>query len=134
MVSESDSKIPGAVPRLHGHVPLRTIRRKLLPRRPGRDAGLEQYCTMYTQHADPDVDHAVPTILVLTPIVDPGSSLPYYHPAVSHLAFRYIQEEHPRLQIEVVPLPGIETDINSRLFRTSLALLDTLHRYGYGAG
>jgi tRNASer (uridine44-2'-O)-methyltransferase len=32
-----------------------------------------------------------------------------------------------------VPLPGTATDVSSRLYRTALALLDTLHRYGYGA-
>ena len=37
------------------------------------------------------------------------------------------------LQIEVIPLPGTPTDPNSRLYRTCLALLETLHRYGWGA-
>jgi tRNASer (uridine44-2'-O)-methyltransferase len=39
----------------------------------------------------------------------------------------------PMLQIELIPLPGTPTDPNSRLYRTCLALLDTLHRYGWGA-
>jgi tRNASer (uridine44-2'-O)-methyltransferase len=129
-LSESEEDIPSEVPQLKGHVPLRTIHRKLLPRRPGRDAGLEQYCTMYAPGTTTD---SLPTVLILTPILVSGSSLPYYHPAVSHLAFRYIQACPPRLQIEVVPLPGTATDVSSRLYRTALALLDTLHRYGYGA-
>jgi len=37
------------------------------------------------------------------------------------------------LRIEVIPLPGTATDPDSRLYRTSLALLDTLHRYLWGA-
>jgi tRNASer (uridine44-2'-O)-methyltransferase len=37
------------------------------------------------------------------------------------------------LQIEIIPLPGTTTDPNSRLYRTCLALLETLHRYGWGA-
>jgi tRNASer (uridine44-2'-O)-methyltransferase len=37
------------------------------------------------------------------------------------------------LQIELVPLHGTPTDPNSRLYRTCLALLETLHRYGWGA-
>jgi tRNASer (uridine44-2'-O)-methyltransferase len=98
-----------------------------LPRRPGRDAGLEQHCTLYGT----DADH-VPTMLVLTPIVSLGSQLPYYHPTVLHLAFRYISSSRSILRIEVVPLPDTPTDLNSRLYRTCLALLDTLHRYGWG--
>ncbi|KAI0702522.1 DUF1613-domain-containing protein [Cytidiella melzeri] len=129
-VSESSTDIPSAVPRLEDHIPIQTIHRKVLPRRPGRDAGLEQYCTMYASDKE---DQSVPTVLVLTPIIQPGSSLPYYHPAVSHLAFRYLQTDPPRLQIEVIPLPDTATDVSSRLYRTSLVLLDTLHRYGYGA-
>lgn len=112
--------------------PLRNIHRKLLPRRPGRDVSLEQNCTLYgATTTDTDTPH--PTTLVLAPIVYPGTSLPYYHPTVSHLAFRFITSDPPTLQIEVLPLPNTPTDQNSRLYRTCLALLDTLHRYGWGA-
>jgi tRNASer (uridine44-2'-O)-methyltransferase len=65
-------------------------------------------------------------------MVSPGSSLPYYHPTVSHLAFRYISSEPLSLRIEAVLLPNTPTDLNSRLYRTCLSLLDTLHRYGWG--
>jgi len=71
--------------------------------------------------------------LVLTPTISPGESLPYYHPAVSHIAFRYIDSDPPSLRIELKPLPNTSTDLNSRLYRTCLALLETLHRYGWGA-
>jgi len=59
------------------------------------------------------------------------SILPYYHPSVSQLAFRYLNHEQ-MLQIEVVPRPDTPTDLNSRLFRTCLSLLETLHRCGWG--
>jgi tRNASer (uridine44-2'-O)-methyltransferase len=62
----------------------------------------------------------------------PGGELPYYHPTVTHLAFRFIPSED-RLRIEVVPLPGTPLDLGARLYRTCLALLETLHRYGWGA-
>jgi len=71
------------------------IHRKLLPRRPGRDSSLEQLCTLY---GTPD-----------------GPVLPYYHPSVSQLAFRYLNHEQ-MLQIEVVPRPDTPTDLNSRPF------------------
>ena len=74
--------------------------------------------------------------------------MPFYHPTVSHIAFRYIRGvlssgnsetfDQARLRIEVIPLPSTTstpppTDPNSRLYRTCLALLETVHRYGYGA-
>ncbi|KAH7908397.1 hypothetical protein BJ138DRAFT_1012903 [Hygrophoropsis aurantiaca] len=143
--SSPPSPFPPKIPHIPGLHPISNVHRKLLPRRPGRDAPLEQNCTLYGydegEHAD------VPCTLVLTPLGDP-SSLPYYHPAVSHLAFRYISHtkfgalgntvvdtDRPGniLQIEVTPLPNVPTDPGSRLYRTSLALLDTLHRYGWGA-
>lgn len=36
------------------------------------------------------------------------------------------------IRIEAVPLPDTPLDLNSRLYRTCLALLETLHRYGWG--
>ena len=121
-----------AVPRLEGYHPVRCIHRRLLPRRPGRDGALEQYCSLHASES------GNPHTLILTPIVAPGTSLPYYHPSVSHLAFRFIHslidaDTSPRLRIEVLPLPNTPTDPNSRLYRTCLALLETLHRYGWGA-
>ncbi|KAG1733136.1 hypothetical protein EDB19DRAFT_1731825 [Suillus lakei] len=120
-ISDSDTTIPSSVPRLEGYCPVRNVHRKLLPRRPGRDSGLEQHCTLYAL----------------------GNRLPYYHPTVSHLVFRFIPSNitttsnsastQPALRIEVVPHPGTPTDPNSRLYRTALALLDTLHRYLWGA-
>ncbi|CDO76632.1 hypothetical protein BN946_scf184868.g46 [Trametes cinnabarina] len=130
IVSESATDFPPGIPTLDGFRAVRNIHRRLLPRRPGRDAGLEQHCTLYT--AEPGDDDR-PVLLVLTPIVEPAAPLPYYHPAVSYLAFRYIAAEVPLLRIEVVALPSTPTGLDSRLYRTCLALLDTLHRYGWGA-
>lgn len=127
---DSTSDIPPTAPELHGFRRVRNIHRNLLPRRPGRDAGLEQHCTLYSLSAG---DDDCPAVLVLTPIVEDGGSLPYYHPTVHHLAFRYIPAETSLLRIEIVPLPGTLTDSDSRTYRTCLALLDTLHRYGWGA-
>ncbi|KAK0200270.1 hypothetical protein DFS33DRAFT_138475 [Desarmillaria ectypa] len=121
---DMNTEFPTEIPRLDGFEPTRCIHRRLLPRRPGRDAALEQYCTLYSK------GESASSALVLTPL---GSPLPYYHPAVSHLAFRYLKSEPATLRIEVLPLPDTPLDPNSRLYRTSLALLDTLHRYGWGA-
>jgi tRNASer (uridine44-2'-O)-methyltransferase len=80
---------------------------------------------------------------VLTPILPPdgGGVLPYYHPTVTHLAFRFVAPTSPAaaaaaaaaLRIEAVPHAGTSLDPSARLYRTCLALLETLHRYGWGA-
>ncbi|KAI6001500.1 hypothetical protein EDC04DRAFT_2583934 [Pisolithus marmoratus] len=135
---------------LEGYRPVRAIRRRLLPRRPGRDASLEQTCVFYAAAVTAGTED-VASLLVLTPLLKVGEALPYYHPAVRRLAVRYVQniqessgEEsettlaHGMLLIEAVLLPSGPTpphppDPNSRLYRTCLALLDTVHRYGWGA-
>ncbi|KAH0835040.1 hypothetical protein J3R83DRAFT_10777 [Lanmaoa asiatica] len=86
-------------------------------------------CTRLTTGAHRDM----PCTLVLSPLIPPGASLPYYHPTVRHLAFRFVPCTPPILCIEAVVLPGTPSDPNSRLYRTALALLETLHRYGWGA-
>ncbi|KAH7918838.1 hypothetical protein BV22DRAFT_1123595 [Leucogyrophana mollusca] len=58
----------------------------------------------------------------------------YHPPAVSHLAFRYIPSclSPTTLRIEVIFLPNTPADPTSRIYRTALALLGTLHRYSWG--
>ena len=129
-VSDTSTNFPAATPRFDGLRPVRNIHRKLLPRRPGRDAGLEQHCTLYAPEGGED---GTPMVLILTPILEAGATLPYYHPTVRHLAFRYVALEISLLRIEIIPLPDTPTDLNSRIYRTCHALLDTLHRYGWGA-
>ncbi|KAG2124635.1 hypothetical protein DEU56DRAFT_963486 [Suillus clintonianus] len=137
-ISDSDNTIPSSAPCLEGYSPVRNVHRKLLPRRPGQYSGLEQHRMLYAFGTGEFA--CLPSMLVLTPLVPEGESLPYYHPTVTHLAFRFIPSNltttsdstfaQPALRIEVTPLPGTPTDLNNRLYRTALALLDTLH---YGA-
>ncbi|KAF8639015.1 hypothetical protein AX17_001793 [Amanita inopinata Kibby_2008] len=128
--SEWDSNFPALIPRIAGFHPVRCIRRKLLARRPERDASIEQFCSFYGAE-----DDSTPQVVVLTPIVEPGNTLPYYHPAVHHLAFRYLPSTYnsEAIRIEVKPLDNTPTDPNSRLYRTCLSLLEMIHRYGWGA-
>ncbi|KAH7917383.1 DUF1613-domain-containing protein [Leucogyrophana mollusca] len=94
------------LPGLHPHS---NVHRKLLPRRPGRDAALEQHRTLYAY--DEAEFAGLPCTLVLTPLAEKESLL-YYHPAVFHLAFRYIPSclSPTTLRIEVIPLPNTPTD------------------------
>ena len=127
---EISSDFPPSIPRLRGKRIICVIHRKLLPRRPRRDASIEQYCSLYVSE---DASYTSPDTLILTPITK-NTPLPYYHPTVTHLAFQYLPSSpNSTLRVEVIPLPGTATDPNSRLFRTCLALLDTLDRYGWGA-
>jgi tRNASer (uridine44-2'-O)-methyltransferase len=147
-------EVPVGVPEIVGFRSVRNIRRKLLARRPGRDPPIEQNCTLYIRcskdsHCGDDEragrgeeDAERISCVILSPILKPGEAMPFYHPTVTHLAFRYIASDasgdNARLRIEVVPLPSTPsapppTDPNSRLYRTCLALLETVHRYGYGA-
>lgn len=131
VVREEASSFPEPTPSFQGFRKIRYIHRRLLPRRPERDTPLDQFCTLYATVTSDDTP--LLDMLVLTPVLEPGGSLPYYHPSVRHLAFRYLFTDPPLLQIEIVPLPNTPTDVNSRLFRTCLSLLETLHRYGWGA-
>ena len=154
VIDDSVAEFPDVVPVLEGLQPVRNIHRRLLPRRPTRDARLEQHCTLYAPSPSPSphpIDEVAanplhlythPTVLVLTPILPPdGRNLPYYHPTVTHLAFRFVESTSSSsptptattLRIEAVPLPGTSLDPGARLYRTCLSLLETLHRYGWGA-
>ncbi|KAH9176343.1 DUF1613-domain-containing protein [Lactarius sanguifluus] len=135
VIEESAEVFPVSVPLLRGLRPVRNTHRRLLPRRPTRDSGLEQHCTLYapSHPSGPDAFH--PTVLVLTPILPSDGSLPYYYPTVTHLAFRIVpptSSESAVLRMEALPLPGTSLDQGGRLYRTCLSLLETLHRYGWG--
>ena len=139
VIQDSVVGFPDLVPALQDLQPVRNIHRKLLPRRPTRDAGLEQHCTLYapsTSHPT-DAESLHPTVLVLTPLLPSDGVLPYYHPTVTHLAFRFLppttSSDSAALRIEATPLPGTSLDPGARLYRTCLSLLETLHRYCWGA-
>lgn len=146
-------------PHIPNYVPNRILTRRLLPRSLKRDAPMTQFCTFYHQEIStgtsaPDQDsHArsVSTLIILTPELDAESpKVPFYHPPVSHLAFHYIAPDPvssispplPTLQIEIIPLSNRDTgekrelddyaNPNSRLYRTCLALLETVFRHGWG--
>jgi len=141
VIQDSIAGFPDLVPALQDLQPVRNIHRKLLPRRPTRDPAIEQHCTLYAPSNShlTDAESLHPTVLVLTPLLPPDGVLPYYHPTVTHLAFRFIpataspSSEAAALRIEVIPLPGTSLDPGARLYRTCLSLLETLHRYGWGA-
>lgn len=92
----------------------------------------------------PSSPHAesLPTLVILSPRFEGDSqSLPWYHPPVRHLAFRYLPssadgKRSSKIRLEVVLMDPQEEeslrDSKSRLYRTCLALLETLFRFGKG--
>ncbi|KAF8318644.1 DUF1613-domain-containing protein, partial [Clavulina sp. PMI_390] len=132
---------PTAVKIIPGYVPTRNLLRRLLPRQKNRDPSLDQDCTfLVAQSSSGAAPHAsedstvLPTLVVLSPRFDDPDdlSLPWYHPPVKHLAFRYIP---PTLEVVLVDHERdapLVRDSSSRLYRTCLALLETLYRYGRG--
>ncbi len=70
------------------------IRRRLLPRRPIIDGSLTQECFFYEAMEGGDAASEAPTepkeaLVVLCPEVATEADIPYYHPKLRKLAFRY---------------------------------------------
>lgn len=138
----------------------RTLTRKLLPNRPGRDDSLLQRCIFYEAQAA--------RLVVMEPLVRSKDEMPYYHPEVRKLGFRYEQTEATveggseaagKVIISIIlfdedrkgvlqgdrdlgpldsfgstdePRRTTQTSLPNRLYRTCHHLGDQVHRYGWG--
>jgi tRNASer (uridine44-2'-O)-methyltransferase len=119
--------------------PSRVIRRRLMPRRPF-DGPLLQSCIFF-RHSSEDSSQG---LLVMLPQLD--SPLPFYHPKVAGIAFSFWHNDpnsDPTMRVDYLPhndfpfpdRPSPEAPTlppSSRLYRTALALLDSVHTHGYG--
>ena len=130
---------PSTLRNLSGFRAYRNLLRRLLPRQPQRDVPLDQDCSFYMEFAHEDVqeDKQACCLMILSPRLESGQQLPWYHPPVRHLAFRYVEGEHgsASIRIEIIPTEdsiSAPTDPKSRLYRTCLALLETVYKYGKG--
>ncbi|KAF8317514.1 uncharacterized protein EI90DRAFT_3085214, partial [Cantharellus anzutake] len=133
---------------------VRNMVRRLIPRMPQRDRGVDQDCTFLVadahsmEHEDGAEDVS---LVILSPRIeiDPEDgkeiTLPWYHPRVRHLAFRYTTNDsgEASLRIEIIPLDSAAgtsigltdnggVDTTSRLYRTCVSLLETIFKYGRG--
>lgn len=70
-----------------GYHKSRSIRRQILPRRPTRDLPLVQDCSFYRSNGG-GADEKT-GLLVMLPHSDRPEDIPYYHPVLRKLAFRY---------------------------------------------
>lgn len=118
---------------------MRVVRRVLCPRQPKRDRPLTQTCVYYAGESLSGSTDKSPSVLVLSPeLSEEHPAPPFYHPAVAHLAIRYVANQESgsagHVVIEVVrlvPDSGNGT-FSERLVKTCVSLLEGVHRVGYG--
>ena len=131
--------------------------RRILPRRTHIDRGMLQECAIYTKgeaagivvyttlrSSDPSTEK--PNAFIMDqPYHDhdwpTAHDVPYYHPVVRRIAFRYTQcaecmkegpQGHLRIDFSFFPDEARPIPPSSRLGRTAISLLRLLHQHGYG--
>lgn len=116
----------------------RTVRRRLLPRKPS-DGTLAQNCHFYESlHGADGMLIMIPELSSRTP-----EAVPFYHPQVAGLAFLYFSSSNGSdgtLQIDYLPLEDVELGAilpgqpywpsTSRTYRTALQLLSLIAKHG----
>lgn len=121
----------------------RTIVRQLIPRNPQLDKPLIQTCQFFRRQGINGDEEAEQMLVVYTPHVDRPEDVPFYHPEVSQLAFLHTWQpassssepqqsdaESGTLTLLYRLFPG--TSLETKLSRTALRLLQTVHKHGQG--
>lgn len=119
----------------------RTIVRQLIPRNPQLDRPLVQTCHFFRQQ-DGDAEK---NLILYIPHAETPEEVPFYHPTVSQLAFLHTWRPSTASPSNRSPdspsSPGCLTllyrsfpslPISSKLERTALKLLQTIHKHGQG--
>lgn len=117
---------------------MRTIVRQMVPRNPQLDKPLVQTCHFLSK----DDDQGEENVVVYLPHVQERSELPFYHPAVSRLAFSHTWNNtssptssggtHLAGTVSVSYCLFPTTSLTTKLSRTALRLLETVHKHGQG--
>jgi tRNASer (uridine44-2'-O)-methyltransferase len=143
-VDQSDTKVDVQPinAQWQGFEKIRTIVRRLIPRNPQLDKSLVQTCHFFRTRAldGADANHAEPEKLLILyiPHVDTAEDMPFYHPAVSQLAFLYEQtvlsasEQPQNNSITILYRLFPQSTLDNKLSRTALRLLQTIHKHGQG--
>ncbi|KAK4634385.1 tRNA (uracil-O(2)-)-methyltransferase [Fulvia fulva] len=115
----------------------RTIVRQLIPRNPQLDRPLVQTCHFFRRLDGGKED----TVVMYVPHVDNADEMPFYHPAVSQIAFTHTwsthgasisaSNEHQGTMTLLYRLYS-GTTITTKQERTALKLLQTIHKHGQG--
>lgn len=125
--------------------------RRLLPRRTQIDRGMLEECALYARGDEGVVVYtSLRTSQQEHEKMDPDmlrrgytaedqptrAAMPYYHPCVQRVGFRYVATARDAgvISVDYVLFPGDSVPVASasRLGRTALALLRLVHQHGYG--
>jgi tRNASer (uridine44-2'-O)-methyltransferase len=121
----------------------RVIVRRLIPRNQQLDRPLTQTCILFTK---PSNDNSTERLVVYIPHVDSPEEMPFYHPRTEQLAFHHTfqpsrdsgnsQPNNPAagvgtLSISYNPFAS-SPEVDTKLHRTGLKLLQTIHKHGQG--
>ena len=115
----------------------RTIVRKLVPRNPQLDASLVQTCQFYNQR---DV-YKERNVVLYIPHVQHMKDIPFYHPSVRKLAFEHNWHISASKEPSLDSAPASfsisycffpDTSLTTKLERTALRLVQTIHKHGQG--
>ncbi|RMX79576.1 hypothetical protein D0869_08209 [Hortaea werneckii] len=118
-----------------GYEVIRTIVREMIPRNPQLDRPLVQTCHfLQSMREDKQIN-----VVLYVPHVETIADMPFYHPAVSQLAFiytwRYVLPQANDLaqgSIAITYRLFDGQDMNKKLERTALRLGETIHKHGQG--
>ncbi|KAK6436108.1 tRNA(Ser) Um(44) 2'-O-methyltransferase, partial [Oleoguttula sp. CCFEE 5521] len=116
----------------------RRLVRRLIPRNQQRDRILEQTCIFLSRIADDSIG----SLVVYIPHVMRAEEMPHYHPAVKQLAFHHSYPRNPsplgpgkdagRVSVSYEYFDSNQSLDDTRLDRTALKLLQTVHKHGEG--
>ncbi|KAI6897131.1 DUF1613-domain-containing protein [Hortaea werneckii] len=128
-------RAPGPEWEEKGYEVIRTIVREMIPRNPQLDRPLVQTCHfMQSMREDEQIN-----VVLYVPHVDTIADMPFYHPAVSQLAFIYtwrfvLPQANDLAQGSVAIAYRLfdGQDMNKKLERTALRLGETIHKHGQG--
>jgi tRNASer (uridine44-2'-O)-methyltransferase len=134
----------------------RTWVRRLVPRNPQLDRDLVQTCHLFKNSGrstpntvgdptsiQPEMSPEVSapcgegdeeTIVFYIPHVRDAEDLPWYHPSVRSIAFQHLYNTSSpgTLLIHCRPFPSESAEIPTRLQRTALKILETIHKHANG--
>jgi tRNASer (uridine44-2'-O)-methyltransferase len=121
----------------------RVIVRLLIPRNQQLDRPLIQTCILFSKSTN---DCTTERLVVYLPHVDSPEEMPFYHPRVEQLAFHHTFQPsaHPANSQPNGSTAGVGTlsisynpfksspEVDTKLHRTALKLLQTIHKHGQG--
>ncbi|KAK6432704.1 tRNA(Ser) Um(44) 2'-O-methyltransferase [Oleoguttula sp. CCFEE 5521] len=116
----------------------RYLVRRLIPRNQQRDRLLEQTCLFLSR----DTENNTESLVIYIPHVMRAEDMPHYHPTVKQLAFHHSYPRNPsplgpgkdagKISLSYAYFDSNQSLDDTRLDRTALKLLQTVHKHGEG--